>query len=65
MPATLIVPPMAEVALYGVTAIKITARKISLLDAAFKEMASTRHSRKDDIPGNKSVGELISFVLRK
>ncbi|MCK9987776.1 MAG: hypothetical protein AzoDbin1_04248 [Azoarcus sp.] len=61
MTATMIVPPMYEAQIHGVTAVRITARKVELLDGTLRKMQSVFYRAADQV-GTKSFAELVAFV---
>ncbi len=62
--ATLIVPPNYQAQIVGVTAVRITARKVELLDAAFRRIGSAFHRAADQV-GSKSFTELVDLVRER
>lgn len=64
MTATMIVPPMYEAQIHGVTAVRITARKVELLDGTFRKMQSVFYRAADRV-GAKSFAELVAFVRER
>lgn len=63
--ATWVVPPMYEAQLHGVSAVVISARKISLVDLSGKTIGGVYHCRRDAISNAKPFGELVNFVRSK
>lgn len=63
-PATMIVPPVCEAQILGVTAVRITARKVELLDGALRKMQSVFYRAADQV-GAKSFAELVAFVRER
>lgn len=63
--ATWIVPPIHEAQLHGVSAVVISARKISLVDLAGKKIGVVSHCRRDALSDARPFGELVDFVRRK
>lgn len=64
MTASMIVPPVYEAKLLGVTAVRITARKVELLDGALRKMQSVFYRAADQV-GAKSFAELVAFVRER
>ena len=59
--ATYVVPPMYEAKIYGVYGVRISARKVELLDQLGNRIQSASHRRADQVAA-KSFGELVHFV---
>lgn len=63
--ATWVVPPIHEAKLIGVSAVVISARKISLLDLSLKEIGSVRYSKRDNLSLEQPFADLVNFVRQK
>ena len=63
--ATWVVPPMYEAQLHGVSAVVISARKISLLDLSGRVLGAVTHCKRDAIADTRPFGELVAFVRSK
>lgn len=59
--ATFVVPPMYEAKICGVYGVRISARKVELLDQLGNRIQSASHRRADQVAA-KSFGELVHFV---
>jgi hypothetical protein len=59
--ATLIVPPIYEAQMVGVTAIKISTRKIYQCDATLRTIKSCRRKTTDDV-AKMSFLDLVALV---
>ena len=59
--ATLVVPPMALAKILGVYGVRISARKVDLLDQLGNRVQSAWHRQADKVAA-KSFGELVDFV---
>lgn len=59
--ACVVVPPSYEASIYGCSAVKITARKVHLLDAAGCVQRSRFYSHIHQID-SKSFADLVKFV---
>lgn len=59
--ATIVVPPLYEAKIYGAYGVRITARKVSLLDELGNCCQSAFHRQADKV-ATKSFGQLVDFV---
>lgn len=58
---TVVVPPMSVARIYGVYGVRITARKVDLLDDLGKRFQSAWHRQADKV-ASKTFEELVDFV---
>lgn len=58
---TLIVAPVYEATIVGVTAIKVSARKLFQVDASLRTIKACRRKRDDDVAG-MSFLDLVSLI---
>ena len=59
--ATVVVPPMFVARIYGVYGVRISARKVELLDELGTRLQSAWHRQADRV-ASKSFAELVEFV---
>jgi len=63
--ATWIVPPNYEAQIFGLSAVEISARKISLINLSGQVSASVFYGRNDAISASMPFGDLVDFVRKK
>lgn len=64
MEDTLVIPPLYESLIYGVSAVRISARKVYLCGPLLEVIESRAHKKEAEV-GSKTFAELCAFVRSK